>query len=78
MEDSSTRPILIQAFSENHILDPKELDFILEYVLSAMIGIMRNRFMQSKALTAGELIALMSDLMENGVMKGLIPSGVFD
>ncbi|WP_051569393.1 TetR-like C-terminal domain-containing protein [Alkaliphilus transvaalensis] len=70
---NSTKPILIQAFSENHNLDPKEVDFILEYVLSAMIGIMSYWFRQSKVLTADELIALMSDLMENGVMKRLIP-----
>lgn len=68
---NSTKPILKQAFSENHGLDPIELDFILEYVLSAMIGIMSYWFSQDKVLTAEDLIALMHDLMENGVMKRL-------
>lgn len=68
---NSTKPILKQAFSENHGLDPIELDFILEYVLSAMIGIMSYWFKQDKVLTAEDLIALMQDIMENGVMKRL-------
>ncbi|MGH4138317.1 TetR/AcrR family transcriptional regulator C-terminal domain-containing protein [Clostridium sp.] len=68
---NSTKPILKQAFSEKHGLDPIELDFILEYVLSAMIGIMSYWFRQDKVLTAEDLIALMHDLMENGVMKHL-------
>jgi len=66
---NSTKPILKQVFSGKHGLNPIELDFILEYVLSAMIGIMSYWFRQSKAVTAEELIALIHDLMENGVMK---------
>jgi AcrR family transcriptional regulator len=68
---NSTKPILKQAFSEKHGLNPIEFDFILEYVLSAMIGIMYYWFRQDKVLTAEDLIALMRDLMENGVMKRL-------
>lgn len=68
---NSTKPILKQAFSEKHGSNPIEFDFILEYVLSGMIGIMSYWFRQDKVLTAEDLIALMHDLMENGVMKRL-------
>lgn len=66
-----TKPILKKAFSEKHGLDPIEFDFILEYVLSAMIGTMSYWFRDDKVLTAEDLMALMHDLMENGVMKRL-------
>lgn len=68
---NSTKPTLKQAFSENQDLTPIELDFILEYILSAMIGIMSYWFRQDKVLPAEELIELMYDLMENGVMNRL-------
>lgn len=68
---NSTKPILKQAFSEKYHLDPIELDFILEYVLSAMIGIMSYWFRQNKVLPLENLITLMRDLMENGVINKL-------
>ena len=68
---NSTKPTLKQVLSESGDLDPVELDFILEYVLSAMIGIMSYWFRQDKVLPAEDLVALMHDLMENGVMKRL-------
>lgn len=68
---NSTKPALKQAFSQNSDLDPIEFDFILEYVLSAMIGIMSYWFRQDKVMPAENLIALMYDLMENGVTKRL-------
>ncbi len=68
---NSTKPILKQAFSEKHNLDSIKVDFILEYILSAMIGIMGYWFRQDKVLPAEDLIALMQELMEHGVMKCL-------
>lgn len=68
---NSTKPILKQAFFEKYDLNPIEVDFILEYVLSAMIGIMSYWFRQNKILSAEDLIALINDLMQNGVMKRL-------
>jgi len=72
---NSTKPILKQALSEDHDLDPIEFDFVLEYVLSAMIGIMSYWFRQEKVLPAEDLIVLIHDLMENGVMKRLKKTG---
>lgn len=68
---NSIKPILKQAFSEKYNLNPIEFDFILEYILSAMIGIMSYWFKQDKVLSTENLIALIRDLMENGVMKRL-------
>lgn len=68
---NSTKPILKQAFFEKKNLDPIEIDFILEYILSAMIGILSYWFKKDKVLPAQDLITLTHDLMENGVMKRL-------
>lgn len=68
---NSTKPIIKQVFSENYKLDPTELDFILEFVLSAMIGILSYWFRQDKVLPPEDLIALIYDLMQNGVMNRL-------
>ena len=60
-----------KAFIENKAVDETELDFILEYTLSAMIGIMSYWFRQDKVISAEKLIKLMYNLMENGVMPQL-------
>lgn len=66
---NSTKPVIKQVFLEKHNVDPIEFDFILEFVLSAMIGVMSYWFSQNKILPAKDLVSLMYDLMENGVMK---------
>jgi AcrR family transcriptional regulator len=66
---NSTKPVIKQALLGKHNVDPIEFDFILEFVLSAMIGIMSYWFRQDKILPAEELVSLMYDLMENGVMN---------
>jgi AcrR family transcriptional regulator len=60
--------ILMKMPCPNHI----EIDYILEYMLSSMIGIMSYWFQQNKSLPAERVIALMYELMDNGVMKKLI------
>lgn len=68
---NSTKPILKQAFFGKYKGNQVEFDFVLEYVLSAMVGIMSYWFRHDKAMTAKELITLMQELMENGVIKHL-------
>ncbi|RSK25805.1 TetR/AcrR family transcriptional regulator [Bacillus sp. HMF5848] len=68
---NSTKPILKQAFAEKYEGNQEEFDFVLEYVLSAMVGIMSYWFRHDKSMTAEDLMTLMQDLMENGVMKHL-------
>lgn len=66
---NSTKHIIKQAFQGKYYMDTVEFDFILEFVLSGMIGIMSYWFRQGKILAAKDLIELMYELMENGVMK---------
>lgn len=68
---NSTKPIIQQVFADNPNVDPVELDYILEYILSAMIGIMSYWFRKGKELPAEKLMELMNELMEKGVMKRL-------
>jgi AcrR family transcriptional regulator len=65
----STKPVIKQAFLEKYNINTIEFDFILEFVLSAMIGIMSYWFREDKVLPVEDLVSLMYDLMENGVMK---------
>ena len=58
------------------VLDPTEVDsiefdYMLEFVLSAMIGIMSYWFKQGKKLPPEELMKLISELMEQGVSQKL-------
>jgi AcrR family transcriptional regulator len=64
---NTVKPMISRTLTSND-MDEIELDFILEYVLSAMIGILSYWFRQEKALPLEHLITLMYDLMENGVM----------
>lgn len=68
---NATKPTLKQTFCNNNI-DPVEFDFVLEYILSSMIGIMSYWFRQNKVLPAEKLIALMGELTQNGVQKYLL------
>lgn len=68
---NSTKPVIRQAFLGKYEISPVEFDFILEFVLSGMIGIMSYWFKVGKRLPAEDLVSLVYDLMENGVMKCL-------
>lgn len=65
---NSIKPMLQETLKDNVKVNEIELDFILEYILSAMIGIMSYWFSQDKALPSEKLISLMTEIMENGVV----------
>ena len=65
----AVKPMIKNILMEKSHLDEIEIDYILEYMLSSMIGIMSYWFQQNKSLPADRVIALMYELMENGVMK---------
>jgi AcrR family transcriptional regulator len=65
------KPMIMQVFVDKPNVNKKELDFILEYTLSAMIGIMSYWFKQHDALSNTELHELINRLMTQGVMKQL-------
>jgi AcrR family transcriptional regulator len=67
----AVRPLMKMAAGINDYPDGDELDYILEFMLSAMIGILNHWFRQPETIPVEKLIALMYDLMQNGVMKRL-------
>lgn len=68
---NSIKPMIMKIFDDKPRVDRKELDYILEYTLSAMIGIMSYWFTQEDALTNDKLHELIKRLTEEGVMKQL-------
>jgi AcrR family transcriptional regulator len=68
---NSIKPTLVNVFADKPNVNPMELDYTIEYTLSAMIGIMSYWFKQSDSLSDSELFGLLNRLMEQGVMKQL-------
>lgn len=68
---SSIKPTIMKTFEDKPNIDKRELDFVLEYTLSAMVGVMSYWFRQVDAPSRDELFRLMHKLMEDGVMKHL-------
>jgi AcrR family transcriptional regulator len=68
---NSIKPLIMREISGKVNKSDIELDFILEYILSAMIGILSYWFRTNKLLPAEELMALMYQLMDNEVMNKL-------
>ncbi len=68
----SVKPMIMKVFNDNPNVDKKELDYILEYTLSAMIGIMSYWFEQKDALPDDKLHDLINRLMSDGIMKQLV------
>ena len=68
---SSIKPLIMKEISGKVNRNDIELDFILEYILSAMIGILSYWFRMNKVLPAEDLIKLMYELMDNEVMNKL-------
>lgn len=67
------KPMIMQILSDDPNANIKELDFILEYTLSAMIGIMSYWCQQTNTYAYDELHQLINRLMEQGVIKQLSP-----
>jgi AcrR family transcriptional regulator len=68
---NAIKPNLINVFVDKPGINLVELDYIIEYTLSSMIGIMSYWFKQSDRLPSKELFELLSRLTEQGVMKQL-------
>ncbi len=70
-EKTTTNHFLMNVFADKQGVNLIELDYIIEYTLSSMIGIMSYWFKQSNRLPSVELFELLNRLMEQGVMKQL-------
>jgi AcrR family transcriptional regulator len=68
---NSIKPMIMQVFVDKPDADRQELDFVLEYTLSAMIGIMSYWFEHTDVFSNEKLHDLIYRLMEQGVMKQL-------
>ena len=68
---NSVKPILKKRLISQGMADDSELDFLLEYILSAMIGVLSYWFRVQDPPSADRLLGLMYDLMQHGVMHRL-------
>jgi hypothetical protein len=65
----AVKPLLLSELSKQSNLPENELDYILEFMLSSMIGILSYWFKKGKSLPPEKLLGLIYDLMNQGVMK---------
>ena len=63
----AVKPMIGETFLLHNVA-PLEVNYISEFILSAMIGIMGYWFRENRSLPADRLIALVYDLMEGKVM----------
>lgn len=68
---NSIKPTIMKVFEDKPDIDLKEIDYILEYTLTGMIGIMSYWFIEEKTLSRDRLFNLIQRLMEDGIMKYL-------
>jgi len=68
---NSIKPAIMQMFIGKTDIEIKEVDYILEYTLSAMIGIMSYWLKQKNPISNDDLFDLIHRLMDKGVMKQL-------
>jgi len=62
----ATKPIIRQAFTGKSAEDDEKLEYMLEYVLSAMIGTMSFWIRREKPMASADLVHVLKDLTENG------------
>ena len=66
---NSFKPVIKQKITELGVQDTFVLDYTLEYALSAMIGIIGYWFQQENKPPLKDLIGLIQELTDEGVMK---------
>jgi AcrR family transcriptional regulator len=65
----AVKPILLSELTKQSRLLEIELDYVLEFILSSMIGILSYWINKGKSLPPEKLLGLIYDLMNQGVMK---------
>ena len=66
------KPMIKKKLISQGIADDFELDYTLEFTLSAMIGVLSYWFKQEKKLPIENLIKLIYNFMQNGIIKKLL------
>ena len=69
---NAVKPLLIRELKPEMPEDRIKLEYILEYTLDAMIGIMSYWYQQREPVSKEVLFELVRQLMEEGVLKQLI------
>lgn len=68
---NSIKPIIMKSLEDKSDTDIEDMEYILEYTLSAMIGVMSYWFTKEDKSYRDRLFKLIHTLMEDGVMKHL-------
>lgn len=69
---SRIKPMLMQSLSEKLDLQPDELDYTLEFLLSAMLGILSYWYRQERPLPPEKLVPLINGLCQNEILQRLM------
>lgn len=68
---NSIKPVIMGALDDDPAIDPEEVDYVLEFTLSAMIGIMNYWFKKENTTSRDRLLKLIHSLTEDGIIKHL-------
>ena len=68
---NSIKPTILHLYQTHTEYDELHRDFVVEFMLSALIGVMSYWFRQQQPLSQTQLLALMHQLMTKGVMPGV-------
>lgn len=68
---NSLKSSIIRAFKNKENIDLVEIDFILEYILSGMIGILLYIFQQTPNLSEDKIVSLQNTLMQGDMVNKL-------
>ncbi|TDL32794.1 TetR/AcrR family transcriptional regulator [Jeotgalibacillus sp. S-D1] len=69
---ASMKPMIKEILIAQGARDDFELEYTLEYALSAMIGVLRYWFSQEEPPSIEKLVELLTELSDEGIMKKLI------
>jgi AcrR family transcriptional regulator len=62
----SVKPVMRDIIQQDKSVDPLKIDYIMEFILSAMIGVMGYWFAQASTISFEGLINLMYELFQHG------------
>lgn len=68
---ASVKPVIISQIAGKGPYNDAETEYVAEFILSSMIGVLSYWFQNKQTLPAERLVALMSGLMNHGVMSSL-------
>lgn len=70
---ASVKPMILGPIADSGSYSHTEAEYVAEFILSSMIGVLSYWFQNKQTLPAEQLVGLMSGLMNHGVMGSLHP-----